>query len=99
MPSVLRTVTISQQMTMLFEHVCEHSVFKNTDLSLITVCIHAYLYYLRTYISLLCNSGRTMGQEWRLYDVGGTRSSVSGFQSEHLNSSDSITERSMVPVF
>lgn len=35
-----------------------------------------YLFFLDLCYMLMVNSGRTVGQEWRIYDVGGTRSIV-----------------------
>lgn len=56
-------------------------MYKSIDLSLIMVSARLGVPYV---INDTTSSGRAVGQEWRLYDVGGTRSSVRTFLLDHL---------------
>lgn len=62
-------------MTMLFVPVYGHLVYKNIDSY--SIMVSSTIAWCPFYSICSCHPGRAVGQEWRLFDVGGTRSSVS----------------------
>ena len=96
MQNALQTGTTNLLTTTLFGPVFEPLVYRSIVLFL--TMVREQLTDNRVFF-LTPSPGRTMGQEWRLYDVGGTRSSVSFLYSVEPSPQYPFLASSVVSVF